>query len=150
MKDQEIIYKAIKEVTNTDNPAEFAAHNSTCYTIAKYVCEEIRERYSLGDSSGELDISKEITNFFNKNNMFVDINDLQTVRQINGQPVDKTWIFEDLATYIIKLLINNASDWLQNHLKDYVRYDDSFSDVEEFPIDIDKVVFDFKKAMFEL
>lgn len=43
MTDQEIIYKAIREVVNTDNPVEFAAHNSTCYTIAKYVCEELRK-----------------------------------------------------------------------------------------------------------
>lgn len=43
MTDQEIIYKAIREVVNTDKPAEFAAHNSTCYTIAKYVCEELRK-----------------------------------------------------------------------------------------------------------
>jgi len=43
MTDQEIIYKAISEVVNTDKPSEFAAHNSTCYTIAKYVCEKLRE-----------------------------------------------------------------------------------------------------------
>lgn len=44
MTDQEIIYKAISEVVNTDKPDEFAAHNSTCYTIAKYVCEELRKK----------------------------------------------------------------------------------------------------------
>ena len=46
MTDQEIIFKAISEVVNTENPSEFAVHNSTCYTIAKYVCEELREQLS--------------------------------------------------------------------------------------------------------
>ena len=46
MTDQEIIFKAISEVVNTKNPSEFAVHNSTCYNIAKYVCEELREQLS--------------------------------------------------------------------------------------------------------
>lgn len=61
MTDQEIIYKAISEVVNTDKPSEFAAHNSTCYTIAKYVCDELRKQLnSLPAEQPSNDLEKEI------------------------------------------------------------------------------------------
>ena len=71
MTDQEIIYKAISEVVNTDKPSEFAAHNSTCYTIAKYVCEELRgELNSHPSEQPSEELEKEIESYLITNRQY--------------------------------------------------------------------------------
>lgn len=71
MTDQEIIYKAISEVVNTDKPAEFAAHNSTCYTIAKYVCEELRKQLnSIHAEQPSEELEAEIDRYFKDDKWF--------------------------------------------------------------------------------
>lgn len=53
--------------------------------------------------SEDLDIDEELKRFFEINNLFVDANDLQTVRHCNGSPVDKRYYFEDIARHFAQL-----------------------------------------------
>ena len=49
--------------------------------------------------SEDLGIDEELKRFFEINNLFVDANDLQTVRHCNSSPVDKRYYFEDIARH---------------------------------------------------
>ncbi len=122
MTDQEIIYKAIREVVNTDKPSEFAAHNSTAYTIAKYVCEAVREQ--LGNKpTEELDVE---INLEYKSNY--------KLRELS--PEEFREIVHHFTQWQKDNTINKACQWIQQNAEKYTTAYDHLSQ-------------DFKKAMEE-
>lgn len=54
-------------------------------------------------SNEDLDIDEELQRFFETKHLFVDADDLQTVRHCNGSPTDKTYYFEDVARHFARL-----------------------------------------------
>ena len=70
--------------------------------------------------SEDLGIDEELKRFFEINNLFVDANDLQTVRHCNGSPVDKRYYFEDIARHFAQWqkeqTINKACEWLKENI----------------------------------
>lgn len=49
--------------------------------------------------SEDLGVDEELTRYLEINNLYVDANDLQTVRHYNGDPTDKRYYFEDIARH---------------------------------------------------
>ena len=49
--------------------------------------------------SEDLGVDEELTRYLEINNLYVDANDLQTVRHYNGDPADKRYYFEDIARH---------------------------------------------------
>lgn len=53
--------------------------------------------------SEDLDIDEELERFFESKHLFVDADDLLTVRHCNGSPTDKIYYFEDVARHFAQL-----------------------------------------------
>ena len=138
MTDQEIIYKAIRDVVNTDKPSEFAAHNSTLYNIAKYVCEEVREELKslpseqLSKEDLEEAVQEHVKKLYGENWMdFVYTQEAAFRAELS---------FKSGANWQKEQLINKACEWLQHNAE---KYDASYG----FPDCL--LLKDFKKAMEE-
>ena len=87
------------------------------------------------------DLEEELKRFFEINNLYVDPNDLQTIRHYNGSSTDKRYYFEDIARHFAQWqkeqVIEKACEWLQKHMNDYLVHGR----------DIDFMYNDFRKAM---
>jgi hypothetical protein len=72
----------------------------------------------------DLDIDEELQRFFETEHLFVDVDDLLTVRHSNGSPTDKIYYFEDIARHFAQWqkekTINKACQWLQHNAEKYV------------------------------
>lgn len=150
MTDQEIIYKAIREVVNMDNPSQFAAHNSTCYAIAKYVCKELREEL---DSTPAEQLSEELEKAAD---YYLD--NVPTAELMYGsyEGPDVHDAFVAGARWQKDQFINKACEWLRRSVDtdEEVKLVDGEPEIKSFiqknlrRIEVaNKIVADFKKAM---
>jgi predicted aldo/keto reductase-like oxidoreductase len=118
-KDKKMLQSALWHISNS-------VTNGKSQTAECELTQWLKEKFNAlpaEQQSEDLDIDEELQRFFEINNLYVDIVDLQTIHNYNGNPTDKIYYFEDVARHFAQLqkerIINKACEWLNKNVVEY-------------------------------